>query len=430
MGKGIQKRHIALTFSLFVGIVAVVLIVNLNDAVTVQQQTTFVNGINQTNIIKTCAPNPVIINGVCQLSTNQGKPNTNVCANGGIPTQIGSNGTYVCPASVVQLPANTTIQQCATGFTLSGTTCIANTPLPSNYESVQLKPNVVFVDNNGVQTSAQVLARTYQLGSLVSPQGTSTPLDHGNILLAIMIKATPNEKIIANGTLFVSINGMQLHSQGLPWAINNFTDSTGLVSALIQSQTNVLSNYNLIIGNNLNSLQQPSNNVTFSISNLSIQNQKGQSFKVATAQSLYSVLLDYDANKVITQNADGSYSRVYPADGTFTIASNGRTIQYVTHPTSYKCGCGDTVVYSTTPGVTAGIANVYLEGESAGFEKLIGSTGSITSGNSQTISNIPRNSDIRIVITGGYSTMDKIIHTGITQESHSFTCDTSSCSFN
>src|SRR5579872_200560 len=184
------KKYVLRAVMLIAIIFTVVFIVNLNNGVTVQKQTTVVNGMNTTQIIKICNSNPVAIYGICQLSHNQANSNnTSFCPNGGIPTVTDSNNNLICPASVVQLSGNTTLPlNCPTGQIQSGNNCVNIIPPAPVYESIQLKPIVTFVDNNNLQTSAPVIAKNIQLGSLVAPQGTNTPFSNGKIFLQISVQ--------------------------------------------------------------------------------------------------------------------------------------------------------------------------------------------------------------------------------------------------
>src|SRR5256712_4069079 len=82
--------------------------------------------------------------------------------------------------------------------------------------------------------------------------------------------------------------------------------------------------------------------------------------------------------------------------------------------------CSITTTYVQPP--LLGSATVYLE--QGGSET---SLGSIT--NSGTINNIPRDVDIKIIVSGGFQPITKLIHTPVSQTNYVYTCTVDGCNF-
>src|SRR5207245_6042331 len=82
--------------------------------------------------------------------------------------------------------------------------------------------------------------------------------------------------------------------------------------------------------------------------------------------------------------------------------------------------CSITTTYVQPPSL--GSATVYLE--QGGSET---SLGSIT--NSGTINNIPRDVDIKIIVSGGFQPITKLIHTLVSQTNYAYTCTVDGCNF-
>ena len=409
--------------SVIIGIL-VILILNLNQPVIVSQET--FNG--QPVIVKSCTPIPNLplnpFANTCLSSTNPSQTQDQTgCGNNGIPIN------NICPDSVINLPSNTTISNNPT------------TVQPNQRETIKIIPSVSLIDNSGNTIALQSNPFTLKsfLGnqlSFVSTGSANTPIDHGKVLLSLVIQSsTPNEKILSNGTLFVTINGIQLHQQGLQWATNQMTDINNKVTVNIQTPLGIVQQYALDVAANSQLINQASNILNFTVSNVNIQNGMGQSYKIVPPQVIYSTTLSYDANKVI-QSSNGVNIITYPSDDTFTISANSRTVTTTAPPPSCPAGysayaCGKNVILApktvsvTYPSVSAGSATIYLESNTG--EKLIGGTSSIGTSGRQTISNIPRDSDIRIVITGGYAPQSQTLHTPVTLKTYAFACTDSGC---
>jgi hypothetical protein len=435
--------------ALLITVVAMLIVgINLQSPVTVQQQTIPTPSGSTTATIKVCDANsPITVSSICLQSKVQGNKTINSadCPNGG----ISQNG--LCPTSVISLPANSTI----------GSTQTTVPPKPAT-ETIKLSPSVIIIDNSGnnipLQSSSSLsftLASLYKSSSqlsFISTQSTNIPIDHGFIVLSLIIQASPNELITANGTLWVSINNNQVNPQGLPWSVNQMTDSSGKVTANILTSTGNNPQYKFDIAQNAALVSQSTNILNFTTSKVTIQNGKGQSYNNAAIQNVYSTTLSYDPNKII-QSSNGNNVIVAPTDDTFTISANAGYVVTTTQVTKcakggFPCSTYPVTIAVSTPSILAGSASVYLEG-AGGFEKLIGSTSDIKDGttryfydpppnsgqgygkyitlSSDSVSNIPRDSDIRIVTTGSQP-LNKIIHTPASnQKSFTYACTNTGC---
>jgi hypothetical protein len=405
----------------------ILLILNVNAPVAVSQQT--YNGVPV--IVKTCTPIPdTPLNpfaSTCLASTIQDtNPAGTGCPNNGIPID------GVCPDSATSLPSNTTVPSNPTS--VSGGT----------QETIKLIPSVSLVDNLGNIIPLQT--NTFNLNSFLGSQKLSfisqgqanNPIDHGKILFAIIIQtSTPNEQIVANGTIWVSINSNQLHPQGLKWAINGLTDSSNRITANIQTPIGIIQKYTLDVASNAQIINLPANQLNFSISNVNVQNAFGSSYKKVPTQTIFTTTLNYDPYRII-HSANGTNVIVLPSDDTFTLSANPTTV--ITHPPPIVCPAGYSAyaceksqylqpktVSITYPSVKAGSVSIFLESSSG--EKLLGSSIDIGTSGSKTISQIPRDSDIKIVIAGGQFPLTQLYHTPFSQISLSYACTYTGCKF-
>src|SRR2546428_351596 len=115
-------------------------------------------------------------------------------------------------------------------------------------------------------------------------------------------------------------------------------------------------------------------------------------------------------------------TQTLPSDDTFSLASVSKTIRSQTCQFTRSNGwiCSITTTYVQPP--LLGSATVYLE--QGGSET---SLGSIT--NSGTINNIPRDVDIKIIVSGGFQPITKLIHTPVSQTNYVYTCTVDGCNF-
>jgi len=115
-------------------------------------------------------------------------------------------------------------------------------------------------------------------------------------------------------------------------------------------------------------------------------------------------------------------TQTLPSDGTFSLASVSKAVRSQTCQLTGSKGwiCSITTTYVQPPSL--GSATVYLE--QGGSET---SLGSIT--NSGTINNIPRDVDIKIIVSGGFQPITKLIHTLVSQTNYAYTCTVDGCNF-
>src|SRR5256712_6069116 len=115
-------------------------------------------------------------------------------------------------------------------------------------------------------------------------------------------------------------------------------------------------------------------------------------------------------------------TQTLPSDDTFSLVSVSKAVRSQTCQLTGSKGwiCSITTTYVQPP--LLGSATVYLE--QGGSET---SLGSIT--NSGTINNIPRDVDIKIIVSGGFQPITKLIHTPVSQTSYAYTCTVDGCNF-
>src|SRR5439155_11386617 len=82
--------------------------------------------------------------------------------------------------------------------------------------------------------------------------------------------------------------------------------------------------------------------------------------------------------------------------------------------------CSITTTYVQPPSL--GSANIYLE--KGGSETSLG----IITDNG-IINNIPRDTDIKIIVSGGFHPITKSIHTPVSQTNYAYTCTVNGCNF-
>src|SRR2546427_8955209 len=115
-------------------------------------------------------------------------------------------------------------------------------------------------------------------------------------------------------------------------------------------------------------------------------------------------------------------TQTLPSDDTFSLVSVSKAVSKQTCQLTGSKGwiCSITTTYVQPP--LLGSATVYLE--QGGSET---SLGSIT--NSGTINNIPRDVDIKIIVSGGFQPITKLIHTPVSQTNYVYTCTVDGCNF-
>src|SRR3989442_3060105 len=115
-------------------------------------------------------------------------------------------------------------------------------------------------------------------------------------------------------------------------------------------------------------------------------------------------------------------TQTLPSDDTFSLVSVSKAVSKQTCQLTGSKGwiCSITTTYVQPP--LLGSATVYLE--QGGSET---SLGSIT--NSGTINNIPRDVDIKIIVSGGFQPITKLIHTPVLQTNYAYTCTVDGCNF-
>src|SRR3989449_529232 len=115
-------------------------------------------------------------------------------------------------------------------------------------------------------------------------------------------------------------------------------------------------------------------------------------------------------------------TQTLPSDDTFSLVSVSKAVSKQTCQLTGSKGwiCSITTTYVQPP--LLGSATVYLE--QGGSET---SLGSIT--NSGTINNIPRDVDIKIIVSGGFQPITKLIHTPVSQTNYAYTCTVDGCNF-
>src|SRR2546425_23353 len=115
-------------------------------------------------------------------------------------------------------------------------------------------------------------------------------------------------------------------------------------------------------------------------------------------------------------------TQTLPSDDTFSLVSVSKAVRSQTCQLTGSKGwiCSITTTYVQPP--LLGSATVYLE--QGGSET---SLGSIT--NSGTINNIPRDVDIKIIVSGGFQPITKLIHTPVSQTNYAYTCTVDGCNF-
>lgn len=361
-----------------------------------------------------------------------------LCPNGG--TMV--NGQ--CPTAIVSLPSNTQVN-----------TTIPNPP-PPTLEQISIQPAGTLTDNVGNNQTLTGNTIPLQLGEFIAQHGQNVNIDHGKINLQIKLNGKPNTNYAFNGTLWVSINGQQIHPSGIPFATSGSTDASGTNIANLQIPTGVVRSYQLYIPDRATLLTQPQNNVTFWVSNIHAENMNtGKSFSNIAAQKILSLTLDYSQSGIIKQDSNGNSIRGYPDDDTISIQAN-----YVAHPSSTVscpsrggiCTTFETTTW-TSP-ISAGTATIYLINPD-GTQTILGTTpvvqGTVPSATcTQTVygatganiiscgsysngyaivNNIPWNSQIKVVISGGSVTPIPItVNTPTSHEDYSYVC-TSTCSF-
>src|SRR2546428_1208111 len=131
-------------------------------------------------------------------------------------------------------------------------------------------------------------------------------------------------------------------------------------------------------------------------------------------------------NSIGTSSPSGTASattltQTLPSDGTFSLVPVSKAVNRQTcQPTGSKGWiCTITTTYVQPPSL--GTATVYLEQASET------SLGSIT--DSGIINNIPRDTDIKIIVSGGFQPITKLIHTPVSQTNYAYTCTVDGCNF-
>lgn len=423
----------------------VVLIINLSQPVSlVAQVYNNQSGVETTTITKTCESVPNIPNNtLCQLSNNiqngqsgnQQNVGTQQCSNGGTPL----NG--ICPASVIPINNSTVIS-----------TPPSTPVIPS--EDISMLSELVFYDSLGNQVLKLSNSVPLQLQSFISPHNQNYDISKGKILFDMIIHAKPNELIVGNGTLWVSLNNKTLHTSGIMWGVNGMTDSNGDIIVNLQIPTGIVKQYVFDVGMYYQSINLPSNILNFTTSNIKIQSDNKMSYSSGGMKTLYALQLDYDPNMIISK-VNGSPVRTYPSDDSFTLIAQFSTSSTTTTHCVYRtgqCGSQSNTVYTAPQNI--GYGEVFLEGSQNGYEQSVGKTsfvgnyvgyncgvssfaGSVTSNSCSTsggvtssyVQNIPRDTDVRFHVYGGVTEFNKIIHTDKLQHSYKYVCTPSGCNF-
>lgn len=395
----------------------------------------------QTNIVTSCQSFPNIPgNNLCSISNNV-KTNTIPiidpnCGNGGVAIN------NVCPTSVVALPAKPVTQN--------------PVPVIPTSDPIQVIPVVSIIDDSGNINTLQTDAWSLNLNSFLGKNkldfiatSNNVLIDKGQIKLQIQLKGRANSTLIANGTLWAYVNGVPVNPLGVKFGVGGMTNQPGSFFANISTPSGVAQGYTFDIATNLALLNKPVNILSFNMSNIQIQNEKGQKFSSVQQKQFFNIEIDNIPNMIIQKNAQGQSVRIYPSDDTFTLSSAGTVSTYYSQP-SPRCGCGQYAITVTATPLETGSADVYLmqngtiKSKIGHLDSVLGTGASFShiatygcnelnnacaSNPSSVISNIPRDSDISIVITGGASPGTKSYHTPVTQQSYSFSCTDKSCVF-
>src|SRR5947209_201181 len=111
-----------------------------------------------------------------------------------------------------------------------------------------------------------------------------------------------------------------------------------------------------------------------------------------------------------------------PRTDTFSLVAVSKAVSKQTCVLTGSKGwiCSITTTYVQPPSL--GSATVYLE-QGASETSL----GSIT--DSGTINNIPRDTDIKIIVSAGFQPITKLIHTPVSQTNYAYTCTVDGCNF-
>lgn len=417
----------------FIGLIAI------NQVQPIAQTQTTIQTPTGTSTVytKSCTSVPDISgNSLCLGSNNVQNPTTTTTPAALSPV-CSSSGTTCTSVPVATIPK-------------TNTTTI---PVVSTVPVVQIIPIVTITDNFGKVTSPVISGVNFGLSALssfIAVHGTNTPIDHGTISIQLSLKSIPGDNLTTSGIFWVSINGTQLHPQGIPFAVSGITDSSGNLPINLQLPTGFTKTYVLTVNDRASMLVSPVNILNFTISNVSIKNAKGQSYLDTKQTLLYSVQLDSDPNKVIQAvGSTGQYVQVLPSDDTFSIVSASRSYTQYVPCLNPKCG-GGTYQYVTTQPPSIGSAYVYQENCSAGTECLIasvagfssGTAGSgnggpngcniycsvATGGGTQSIGTIPRDVDIRIQVNSPNS-FSKTLHTDLANHQYQWYCNDQGCTF-
>lgn len=441
----------------FIGLIAINAIAPINQTA---QTYTNVDGTTTTNIVKTCQSTPAIPgNNLCLISNNVQNNATiktnSTCSNGG----VSSNGE--CPLSVTpvsttcpngEIPNPSNLSACIAVITTTPQNNVTSPPIQT---TIQIVPVVHIIDNNNIVTSPNLSGINFGLApisSFIGLHGSNTPIDHGMIQMQLFVKSIPNDNVTVNGIMWVSVNSNQLHPAGIQFAAHGITDTSGNFPINLQLPSGVSPVYNLTISNYASVINQPTNILNFSVSNVVIKNGHNQLYTVNSQPTLYSTQIDYDPNEVIQQSSTtGGYVVILPSDDTFSIVSASRSYSIYYQNCSPRGGCSPYTSYITTAPPGIGSASVYQEKCSSGTECLISSVAGFTSGTSggglgsagvptgctsscttssgggtHTISSIPRDADIRILVNSP-NPYTVTLHTGLTQHNYQWACTDQGC---
>ena len=115
-------------------------------------------------------------------------------------------------------------------------------------------------------------------------------------------------------------------------------------------------------------------------------------------------------------------TQTLPSDDAFSLVPVSKAVNSQTCQLTGSKGwiCRITTTYVQPPSL--GSATVYLE--QGGSET---SLGSIT--DTGIINNIPRDTDIKIIVSGGFQPITKLIHTPVSQTNYAYTCTVNGCNF-
>ena len=115
-------------------------------------------------------------------------------------------------------------------------------------------------------------------------------------------------------------------------------------------------------------------------------------------------------------------TQTLPSDDAFSLVPVSKAVNSQTCQLTGSKGwiCRITTTYVQPPSL--GSATVYLE--QGGSET---SLGSIT--DTGIINNIPRDTDIKIIVSGGFQPITKLIHTPVSQTNYAYTCTVDGCNF-